>query len=124
MANYRLLSTPGLVAWGINHFPRAAAKALLSGAVPFTVAFTYPSPRLTQAAELAAVGVTFRRTDFGEFRVNLKGGTESTAAYESDVEAARDAETSIPYRPFFPPTGARKAAALHGLDSFRHGCRA
>lgn len=152
LASNGLCHTPGILAWAMNGYafprdraklaavfidgyglPRAATKALLSGDAPHTVegdsvVFTWPLPRLTQAkvkAELAARNITFRKTDFGEFRVNLKGAGEATACYETDLQSAldtghamadtRDAAALVPYRPFFPPMGA----ALAELDAYR-----
>lgn len=156
LASNGLCHTPGILAWAINGYafprdrarltavfvdgyglPKPAAKALLSGDAPHTiegdsVVFTWPLPRLTQSAvraELKARDVTFRRTDFGEFRVNLKGAGEATAAYETDLQSAldtghamadtRDAAALVPYRPFFPPMGAARVAALAELDAYR-----
>lgn len=89
--------------------PADAARALLSGDVAHTidgdcVRFTFPpenepapvkapKPRkLTQAmvkSELNAMGLSFRRTAWGdEFRVNYRGGTEETAHYTDDLEDA------------------------------------
>lgn len=161
LASNALCHTPGILAWAQNGYafprdhakltavfvdgyglPKPAAKALLSGAVPHTVegdsvVFTYPAPRLTQAkvkAELAARNITFRRTDYGEFRVNLKGAGEGPAAYETDLQSAldtghamadrRDENALVPYRPFFPPQGRAPVAALASLDAYRHGGRA
>ena len=50
-----------------------------------------PSTPITYSAarvEFARLGVTLRKTEYGEFRVNYRHGTESTAAYESDLPAA------------------------------------
>lgn len=100
--------------------PADAARALLSGDAPHTiegetVRFTFPpenepaplkapKPRkLTQAmvkSELNAMGLSFRRTAWGdEFRVNYRGGTEDSAYYTDDLSDALD-------------TGKAMAAAL------------
>ena len=151
-----LISTPGVLAWAMNGYsfksdrarlerifiegyglPRPAVRALLSGSVPHeltdqeSVRFTYPVPRLTQAgvkAELRALDVTFRKTDFEEFRINLAGASESVAAYETDLKAALDTGRAmaavrdagpIPYKPAYKPMGAFRAAAIAELDSYR-----
>lgn len=58
-----------------------------------------PAPaKLTQAsvkAALRAIGVTFKKTDWNEYRINIAGGTEETAAYESDLESALDTGRAI-----------------------------
>lgn len=38
--------------------------------------------------ELAKLGISFRRTQFGEFRVNFAGGREATAYYTNDLDDA------------------------------------
>ena len=35
-----------------------------------------------------ALGMSLRKTEFGEFRINFRHGAESTAAYEDDLPAA------------------------------------
>jgi hypothetical protein len=50
-----------------------------------------PTKRLTQAfvkKELQAVGCTFRKTDWEEFRVNVAGGEEATAYYTTCLDDA------------------------------------
>lgn len=139
-----LVHTPGIIAWAKNgyHFPRdraamlrvicegykvprAAAKALLSGSAPYTVDlagtvhFTFPVARLTQTqvkAELAALGVAFRRTDLNEYRVCLKGLDESAAAYESDLKSALDTGKAMANRPYTP---ANRSRAIAALDVYR-----
>lgn len=52
-----------------------------------------PPARLTLAdarASLARLGVTLRKTEFGEYRVNFRHGAEVTAVYESDLASAID----------------------------------
>ena len=156
LASNGLCHTPGILAWAMNGYafprdrarltavfvdgyglPKPAAKALLSGAAPHTiegdsVVFTWPLPRLTQSAvraDLKARDVTFRRTEWREYRVNLKGAGEATAYYTTDLDDAlatglhmadtRDAAALVPYRPFFPPMGAARVAALAELDAYR-----
>lgn len=53
---------------------------------------TAPRPiTLTDArAAFARLGVTLRKTEYGEFRVNFRHGEEATAAYESDLADAID----------------------------------
>lgn len=51
------------------------------------------APRLTMAIArpaMAALGLSIRKTDENEFRVNFTHGAEATAAYESDLQAAID----------------------------------
>ena len=36
----------------------------------------------------ARLGIAFRKTEYGEFRVNFRHGEKATAAYESDIAAA------------------------------------
>jgi hypothetical protein len=45
---------------------------------------------LNQAKTLCAIvhACTLRKTDAGEYRVNLRGGSESSAYYASDLEDA------------------------------------
>lgn len=94
--------------------PQDAARALLIKAVSYhlegesgmeSVVFSFesvapaPAPRKAPRprklrhddvkAELQGLGLTFRHRD-GEFRVNYRGGTESTAYYTDDLEDARD----------------------------------
>lgn len=39
-------------------------------------------------AELKAIGMVIRKTDYGEYRINVKGGDEATAYYTPDIEDA------------------------------------
>ena len=39
---------------------------------------------------VSALGMTFKKTECGEFRVNYKGGRESTAYYAADIQDAID----------------------------------
>lgn len=39
--------------------------------------------------EMRAIGIVLTHFD-GEYRVNLRGGTEATACYETDLESAVD----------------------------------
>lgn len=57
-----------------------AAIASLTGPGPVTLS--------AARAAFARLGVTLRKTEFGEFRVNFRHGEEATAAYESDLPAA------------------------------------
>jgi len=46
---------------------------------------------LTEArAAFAKLGITLRKNEFGEYRVNYRHGCEATAAYESDLPSAID----------------------------------
>ena len=61
--------------------PKAAASRLAS-----------PAPITAATARLAfqRLGMTLRKTEYGEFRINFRHGEEATAAYESDLPAAID----------------------------------
>lgn len=52
-----------------------------------------------------ATGATVSRTEFGEYRVNIKGGNEATAYYTNDGQDAIDtawAMTNCPIGCFAP----------------------
>lgn len=54
--------------------------------------------KLTQATVKAALrdlGITFKKTEWNEYRVNYAGGNEDTAAYETDLESAFDTGKSM-----------------------------
>ena len=45
--------------------------------------------------ELKARGVIVRRTPWGEYRVNFKGGREATAYYTTDIDDAKDTAVAM-----------------------------
>lgn len=83
--------------------------------------------RLTQAvvkSELAAIGITFRRTPYDDFRVNFRGGTEESAYFTDDLADALDsgramaAELRKRTRELVTLKLPRTIAAAHALESF------
>lgn len=42
----------------------------------------------TVQTHLRLHGITIRKTEYGEYRVNFTNGKEATAAYETDLKAA------------------------------------
>jgi hypothetical protein len=46
-------------------------------------------------AELQALGLVIRKTEYGEYRVNFKGGHEATAYYTTDLADALDTGRTI-----------------------------
>jgi hypothetical protein len=45
----------------------------------------------TQAKTIIkSLGFTFKKTDYNEYRINIKGGSEDTAYYTNDLQDAID----------------------------------
>jgi hypothetical protein len=68
----------------------ADLSAMADGIEPMVVS-TDATKRLTLEAvkrELDGLGIVIRRSVGGEFRVNLRGGSESTAYYATDLQDA------------------------------------
>lgn len=67
-------------------------------------------------AQLRSIGVTINRTPHGEYRVNYVNGTEATAVYETDLQAAVETGMAMARR---NPTYS-KYSGREGSGEFRH----
>lgn len=72
-------------------------------------------------AQLRAIGITINKTAHGEYRVNLSGGYEATATYETDIESAVATGIAMAGRRYNPrrnPT-YKKYSGREGSAEFR-----
>lgn len=67
-------------------------------------------------AALRAIGVTMRKTEYGEYRVNFRGGTEATACYTDDLRDALDTGIAM-VRPIANPMALEFAKSLTAVRS-------
>ena len=64
--------------------------------------------------QMRIIGLVLSRTDYGEYRINFRGGTEATAHYDTDLQSVIDTGITMVARQRGPRHGYNPSYSRYG----------